>query len=215
MSTKSVQIHPPEDARTGTRQRIIAAARDEFAQCGIDGARVDRIAKQAGVNKAMLYYHFHSKERLYEAVVKEFFVAVAERLRSHMATFENLEQALTGLAETHAQMVAQSPGILPILLRELANPDSTMCEWIAGMIGGSGVTAMAQKRLDEAVRSGEYRNFDVRQAMTSFIAMSLGYYLMAPLIDRVWNISDKETFIRERKKAIVDLFLNGVKVKTI
>lgn len=215
MTTDSVQIHPPDDARAGTRQRIIAAAREEFAQCGIDGARVDRIAKQAGVNKAMLYYHFHSKERLYEAVVKEFFVAVAERLTSHMATFENLEQALTGLAETHAQMVAQTPGILPILLRELANPDSNLCEWIAGRIAGAGVTAMAQKRLDEAVRSGEYRRFDVRQAMTSFIAMSLGYYLMAPLIDRIWNISDKEMFIRERKKAIVDLFLNGVKVKTI
>jgi len=213
--TEALQINSPDNARAGTRPRLIAAAREEFAQYGIDGARVDRIAKHAGVNKAMLYYYFHSKEQLYEAVVKEFFVAVAERLKSHMVTFENLEQALTELAETHTQMVTQSPGILPILLRELANPDSTLCAWIAGMIGGSGVTAMAQQRLDEAVRSGEYRQFDVRQAMTSFVAMSLGYHLMAPLIDRVWNITDKEAFIRERKKVIVDLFLNGVKVKTI
>jgi len=212
---KSVQINTHDNARTGTRQRIITAARNEFARYGIDGARVDRIAKHAGANKAMLYYHFHSKDLLYEAVVKEFFVTVAERLKNHMATFENLEQALTEVAETHAQMMTQSPGILPILLRELANPDSTLCDWIAGTIGGSGVTAMAQQRLDEAVRSGEYRRFDVRQAMTSFVAMSLGYYLMAPLIDRVWNITDKETFIRERKKVIVDLFMNGVKVKTI
>lgn len=208
-------MSPVSDPSAGTRERIISAAREEFAQFGIDGARVDRIARKAAVNKAMLYYHFHSKELLYEAVVKEFFLGVVERLRSHIEAFENLEQALAELAETHAQMVKQAPGIVPILLRELANPQSNLCEWIAGAIGGSGITSIAEQRLDEAVRSGRFRKIEIRQAMISFITMSLGYHLMAPLVDRVWNVTDREVFVRERKAAIVDLFLNGVKVKPI
>ncbi len=51
-----------------TRQRLIDAARAEFAQYGIAGARVDRIATNAGANKAQIYNYFGSKDRLFDAV---------------------------------------------------------------------------------------------------------------------------------------------------
>ncbi|HWV50598.1 MAG TPA: TetR/AcrR family transcriptional regulator [Microbacterium sp.] len=57
------------DADEGsTRERILEAALDEFAAKGIAGARVDQIAKRAGVNVRMIYYWFESKRGLYEAV---------------------------------------------------------------------------------------------------------------------------------------------------
>ncbi|MEU3645784.1 TetR family transcriptional regulator [Lentzea sp. NPDC034063] len=52
-----------------TRQKLLVAARDEFAEHGIAGARVERIATQAGVNKERLYSNFGNKEKLFEAVV--------------------------------------------------------------------------------------------------------------------------------------------------
>ncbi|ALG11849.1 TetR family transcriptional regulator [Kibdelosporangium phytohabitans] len=54
-----------------TREKLLAAARAEFAAHGIAGARVERIAKQAGVNKERLYGNFGSKEKLFEAVVSQ------------------------------------------------------------------------------------------------------------------------------------------------
>lgn len=54
-----------------TRTRLLAAARHEFAAHGIGGARVDRIAEKAGVNKERIYGHFGSKEKLFEAVVAD------------------------------------------------------------------------------------------------------------------------------------------------
>jgi AcrR family transcriptional regulator len=62
----------------GMRRRILAAARAEFARYGIDGARVDRIAKAAGANKRMLYYHVGKKDDLYLAVLE----AEYERIRT-------------------------------------------------------------------------------------------------------------------------------------
>jgi TetR/AcrR family transcriptional regulator len=56
-----------------TRAAILAAAEGMFAREGLAGARTDAIAKAAGVNKALLYYYFASKEQLYEAVVEEHF----------------------------------------------------------------------------------------------------------------------------------------------
>ena len=58
----------PRDA-AATRARLLAAARDEFAEHGIGGARVERIAKRAGVNKERIYGHFGNKDALFEAVM--------------------------------------------------------------------------------------------------------------------------------------------------
>src|SRR5256885_8006599 len=49
--------------------RIVAAAREEFARRGFDGARVEQIARRAGVNKQLLFYYFHSKRGLFTAVL--------------------------------------------------------------------------------------------------------------------------------------------------
>src|SRR5882672_7625690 len=65
---------------------ILAAAALEFAERGFGGARVDRIARRAKVNKAMLYYHFKSKQGLYRTLLRQIFTLAAERLRD-MAAF--------------------------------------------------------------------------------------------------------------------------------
>ena len=60
--------------------RILAAAAVEFAERGFAGARVDRIARRARVNKAMLYYHFKSKQGLYRTLLRQIFTLAAGRL---------------------------------------------------------------------------------------------------------------------------------------
>jgi AcrR family transcriptional regulator len=52
------------------RERILAAALEEFSRYGLGGARVDRIAARAGANKRMLYYYFGNKEALFLAVLE-------------------------------------------------------------------------------------------------------------------------------------------------
>jgi len=51
--------------------RIVAAAREEFARRGFAGARVEQIARRAGVNKQLLFYYFHSKRGLFHAVLAQ------------------------------------------------------------------------------------------------------------------------------------------------
>ena len=63
------------------RQKILSTAIHEFAEHGKAGARVDRIAERAGVNKAMIYYHFNSKDNLYAASIAEHITQVAAGLQ--------------------------------------------------------------------------------------------------------------------------------------
>jgi AcrR family transcriptional regulator len=195
---------------TGTREKIIEAARHEFAEFGQAGARVERIAQTAGVNKAMIYYHFHSKELLYQDVVKGFFTKVMTELRIRTSAGATLPEFLMGALETHISIYRNHPEFLRILLRELANQEGEALEWMAQIISESQFPMETVARFRAASENGTFRTVDPQQALISFVMMSLGYLMMAPLADRVWGVEDRVAFIEKRKHAIVDLFLNGV-----
>jgi AcrR family transcriptional regulator len=57
---------------------ILAAARDEFAEYGLGGARMDRIAERAGLNKRLIYYYFEDKEKLFQAVLEQAYRDIRE-----------------------------------------------------------------------------------------------------------------------------------------
>ena len=69
-----------------SKARVFDAASEEFALHGFVGAKVDRIAARARVNKAMIYYHFKNKAALYRAVVGDMFAATAAKLRELRAS---------------------------------------------------------------------------------------------------------------------------------
>jgi AcrR family transcriptional regulator len=60
---------------------ILAAARDEFAEHGLGGARMDRIAERAGLNKRLIYYYFEDKEKLFQAVLEQAYKDIREEER--------------------------------------------------------------------------------------------------------------------------------------
>ena len=61
-------VKPSGQTATDTKARILDAADEIFVRRGIDGARMQEIADRAGVNKALLHYHFRSKADLARAV---------------------------------------------------------------------------------------------------------------------------------------------------
>jgi TetR/AcrR family transcriptional regulator len=94
------------------RKLIESAAREEFARLGFHGARVERIAQTAGVNKQLIYYYFGSKRSLYEHVLREatesLRVAPAERRQMPGSPAERLRRLL----DKSAERVGTNPEIL-------------------------------------------------------------------------------------------------------
>jgi TetR/AcrR family transcriptional regulator len=106
-------------ARTSP-DRILAAAAFEFAGRGFAGATVDRIARRARVNKAMLYYHFGSKRALYRTLLRQMFTLararvgqIADSPRSPAEKIDDVIAAFVDLIKEHASFPA-------IMLREVA-----------------------------------------------------------------------------------------------
>src|ERR671913_1548912 len=78
-----------------TRSAVFAAAADAFSRRGFDGVVVDDIARAAGVNKAMLYYHFKDKLALYREIVVEMLTAAAAQVSAIASQPLPPEQKLT------------------------------------------------------------------------------------------------------------------------
>jgi TetR/AcrR family transcriptional regulator len=111
----------PKGPRPDTRTRILDAACDEFGAHGFAATTVDRIARRARVNKAMIYYHFPNKRALYTCIIRDVFTPITERVRIVMAEDAPPEKKLERLIDAIVRSVDASAHFLPIFLREIAD----------------------------------------------------------------------------------------------
>jgi TetR/AcrR family transcriptional regulator len=103
-----------------SRDRLFSAAAAEFAARGFAGASVDRIARAARVNKAMIYYHFHSKAALYREILRDLFEAVEHRVADVTASTADPAARIRGFVDAIAREADARPHFPPIWFREIA-----------------------------------------------------------------------------------------------
>ncbi len=102
------------------RANILAAARAEFAQKGLTGARVNQIALRAGVNKQLLYYYFGNKEQLYCTALETVYAEIRALERGLELDQSPPEQAMAGLVGFSFDYLSQHPDFIGLLNHENA-----------------------------------------------------------------------------------------------
>jgi TetR/AcrR family transcriptional regulator len=190
-----------------SRYAILQAALVEFAQEGLAGARMDRIAVSAGVNKALLYYYFHDKERLYGEVLDRFFAPLRQRVMSVCDQPGSAGERFLSYARTHFDSIAESPYYAHIFMGELMSAsrggsvhlDRIIENYVLAI--GARVLALVQ----EGVDSGEFRPVDAAQFVPSAIGSIVHYFLTAPLRRKfLHEDTSTEQAIQDRRVAVLD-----------
>ena len=143
-----------KEKRSRTSRRILKAAADVFSEVGFDGARVDQIAKLAGVNKAMIYYHIGDKEALYARVIHDVFGYVADQVIRNINTAKSPRDKLKTYIRTLAELVDQNPELPAIMLREQASGGKNLPEMVVEDLGR--MVGIITEILDEGTRSGVF-----------------------------------------------------------
>jgi AcrR family transcriptional regulator len=107
-----------------SRKLVADAATAEFAEHGYAGARTERIAKQAGVNKQLLFYYFGSKAGLYQGILD----AAAEELRAAVTSGTSIEFSATESLRSRLKAVfealAGSPQLARLVVRGAFDADT-------------------------------------------------------------------------------------------
>jgi AcrR family transcriptional regulator len=115
--SKTTPLAPEERLRDAERSQatILIAARDEFSEHGLGGARMDRIAERAGLNKRLIYYYFEDKERLFQAVLEQTYRHIREEERKLNLLHLKPEAALRRLVEFTWNYYLEHPEFLTLL----------------------------------------------------------------------------------------------------
>jgi TetR/AcrR family transcriptional regulator len=110
----------PGAGPAATRDAIFAAAAEAFSRRGFDGVVVDDIARAAGVNKAMIYYHFADKLSLYREIVRDMLRHVGARATAIAASDDTPERKIARWIETFVTVGDERPYFPPMMMREIA-----------------------------------------------------------------------------------------------
>jgi len=125
------QAQTLQDKRNQTTERILKAAATIFSEVGFAGARVDEIAKCAGVNKATIYYHIGDKQALYAQVINTLFADAADRFERNVGAAQSPVEKLKIYIQTVADTLERHPELAAIMLREQATGGRNFPDMVA------------------------------------------------------------------------------------
>jgi TetR/AcrR family transcriptional regulator len=106
-----------------TKLKILEAAEKLFAEKGFDGARVDDIAENAGVNKALIYYYFRSKreilEELFNTLIEELLELTLDMVGNGSLDFESIESMQVQMQSFYGFMESRKDTIRIMMMESL------------------------------------------------------------------------------------------------
>jgi AcrR family transcriptional regulator len=191
-----------------TREAILAAAENAFAQRGYDGTSLQQIARAAGVSRGMPNYAFGSKKDLYEAVLDRAFAAP----QAMIADFSSLagrdvRQAVAAFVDAFVDYLAARPAYVRLLQRAALDDDGYLA-------AAAGTTAAVQASINAAgslAGASGVRPFDPRQLIVSVIALCFFPFAhQATLLGQLGLDAQDPRFLTDRKAHVTDLLLHGL-----
>jgi AcrR family transcriptional regulator len=176
--TKAVSPATEERLRDADRSQntILAAARDEFAEFGLGGARMDRIAERAGLNKRLIYYYFEDKEKLFQAVLEQTYLDIREEERKLNLLGLKPAEAVRRLVEFTWDYYLEHPEFLTLLNSANLHRARHLAESDRAREMNSPLIAMLAEIIERGQREGSFRGgIDPVQLYVSIAGLSYFY----------------------------------------
>jgi TetR/AcrR family transcriptional regulator len=190
-----------------TRARILDAAIGQFSENGLAGARTEEIADAAGVNKALLYYYFRSKDALYAAALE----AVADRVvassLSAMSSELSPGEQLVRFVLNHFDRIHSERAFQSLMQQELMRLRQGEKNALTPLIEKAFRPMMERLKelLAEGMRIGELIRVDEWQMMYAALGANVFYFLSGPVMGLLrGNNPFERKALKERRKSAVE-----------
>lgn len=207
-----MDIEKKGNLEDSTERKILEASKRIFQRKGMYGARMQEIADEAGINKALLHYYFRSKDKLFDAVfqdaAKSFFSKIRELINVDKPLFEKIEY----FVEQYLELLMKNTYIPVFIISEVhQNP-----ERIQNVFLGSGVNPglVFANEVNAAAAAGIIHPIDSKQLIINIVGLCVFPIAARPIIKTILNQSDDEflNFIEVRKKELANFIINAIKV---
>lgn len=202
-----------EIKKDNTEDKILDAAQTVFIQKGMDGSRMQEIANEAGINKALLHYYFRTKQKLFEAIFNKVFKQIFPNLEAFISSDLPIEEKLGTFIDKYISLLLKNPFLPAFILKEIHRDP----EFLASVIKSTGINPNALfNMLENEMKAGNIRRMDPKDLLINILAMSIFPIAAKPLMQIMFFENDKKAyndFLVKRKETVKDFILDSILVK--
>jgi AcrR family transcriptional regulator len=199
--------------KDNTEEKILEAATNVFVAKGMDGARMQEIADEAGINKALLHYYFRSKEKLFEAIfsgiIQFAFPEISRIVKSELPVVEKIELVINA----YIDLLRKHPFIPGFVMKELNRDPSGLFKMVL-KFGFNPQVIFDQ--MQAAMDRGEIIQMKPTHLTANIISMCVFPFAARPVLSTVIfkeNGAELETFYAERADVIKQFVINAIVIK--
>lgn len=194
------------------QEKILEAARKVFTTRGMAGARMQDIADEAGINKALLHYYFRDKEKLFELVFLEeaqkFFPKINTIFQSDNTLFEKIE----AFVEEYITEMQENPYLPWFVMNEInRDPDQFMYKiWGKKNLPNTSKFLM---QIDKEVKKGTIKRINPLHLLMNLLSMTIFPFVARPMMQRNLGMTELQfkAAMEDRKKEIPKFIIDSIK----
>jgi TetR/AcrR family transcriptional regulator len=194
-----------------TEQRILNAAKNVFLKEGMAGARMQDIADEAGINKAMLHYYFRNKEKLFETIFTEVAQHFFPKLMMIFESNESLFRKIEMFATEYIEQMKETPYLPIFILNEINRQPEA---FIKKMMGNNRPPVKKFfSDVEAEAKKGIIKPINPAQLLLNIISLCIFPFVARPMFQMVMNM-DKTMFdkmLDQRKKEVPGFIIDSIK----
>ncbi|MBN1182615.1 MAG: TetR/AcrR family transcriptional regulator [Bacteroidales bacterium] len=204
------------DKKEDTEKKILDAAEIVFYKKGMDGARMQEIADEAGINKSLLHYYYRSKDKLFEMIFKKAISSFVPKMsaiwESDMPLFEKIEMFVA----KYTDIFKKKPFIPSFVLHELNRHPARLVNTMRDAIGENRYKFFGalEHQIDEEVKKGTIKPIKIEHLIINLIGLCIFPYVAKPIMKGLFfedNTKLYNQFLEERKEHVAEFIIRALK----
>jgi len=198
---------------TTTEQKILDAARKVFIAKGMAGARMQDIADEAGINKAMLHYYFRSKEKLFETIFKELSIEFLPRVNAIFESDLSLFEKIEVFCSEYISRMMENPFIPLFIVNEINKQPEIFLKKMWG--GKRPQIGKFLQQIESEIQKGAIERIHPAQLMLNMVSMCIFPFIGKPLCQTVMGINESgyRKLMEERKTLVPQFIIESIRKK--
>ncbi len=202
-----------ETKKDSTEEKILEAAKNVFISKGMEGARMQEIADEAGINKALLHYYFRSKEKLFEAIFSSVIEFAFPKLSLILLDNLDFKTKIEQVVDAYLEVLLKHPFLPGFILKELNRDPFGIFKLLARH--ALNANALIQQ-IEQAMDRGEIVRMDPRHLIVNVVSLCVFPFGVRPVLKHIIfedDIQALDAFYHERADVVKQFIINAIVIK--
>ena len=198
-----------------TEELILDAAMKVFTRKGFAAARMEEIAKEAGINRALLHYYHRDKQtmfnRIFESRFKEFFKGLFVIFESdNISLFEKIKR----MVDHEISTLIKHPDLARFIITEIAQSPDLLIEYGKKLgVNPRMFIEAFEKQVVKEVREGVIKPIEGKQLLINIMSLCIYPFVARPIIQTMMTVDEINFYqmAEQRKKEVSEFIINAIK----